>query len=78
MKRYREFDSFPGAVLMTNAGADPGLGDEGYWLSVDDHGVVIRAPKAAGAFYGGITLLQFAPVEAFRAPAMVGMRASSL
>jgi len=64
-------DAVPGAILMTAAGADPKLGDEGYSLSITRHGVVIRAPKAAGAFYGGITLLQLAPPEAFRAPAMV-------
>ena len=65
------FDAVPGAVLMTTVGADPKLGDEGYLLAVTNHGVGIRAPKAAGAFYGGITLLQLAPPKAFRAPAMV-------
>jgi len=64
-------DTEPGAVLMSTVGAIPELGDEGYWLVVEDNGVTIRAPKAAGAFYGGITLLQLAPPEAFRAPAMV-------
>ena len=59
-------DVVPGAILLTTAGADPTLGDEGYWLAVTDNGVVIRAPRAAGAFYGGITLLQLAPPEAFR------------
>jgi len=61
----------PAAVLLTTAKADPTLGDEGYSLSIAKDGVLIRAPKAAGAFYGGITLLQLAPPEAFRAPAMV-------
>ncbi len=60
-----------GAILMTTAGADAALGDEGYCLTVTDKGVVIRAPKAAGAFYGAITLLQLAPAEAFRGQAMV-------
>ena len=60
-----------GAVLLTAAGADAKLGDEGYSLTIAKSGVVIRAPKAAGAFYGGITLLQLAPAAAFRAPAMV-------
>ncbi|HUT09397.1 MAG TPA: beta-N-acetylhexosaminidase [Thermoguttaceae bacterium] len=64
-------DAVSGAILMTTAGADPELGDEGYLLTVTGKGVVIRAPQAAGAFYGGITLLQLAPPEAFRAPAMV-------
>jgi len=61
----------PAAVLMTTAAADAALGDEGYALTVTPEGAVIRAPKAAGAFYGGITLLQLAPAAAFRAPAMV-------
>ena len=60
-----------GAILITTAAADAKLGDEGYCLTVTTGGAVIRAPKAAGAFYGGITLLQLAPPEAFRAPAMV-------
>ena len=64
-------DGVPGAVLMTAAGADPALGDEGYSLAVTTDGIVIRAPKAAGAFYGGISLLQLAAPEAFRAPALV-------
>jgi len=64
-------DAVSGAILMTTAGADPKLGDEGYLLTVTGKGVVIRAPQAAGAFYGGITLLQLGPPEAFRAPAMV-------
>ncbi|MBN1911098.1 MAG: beta-N-acetylhexosaminidase [Pirellulales bacterium] len=64
-------DAVPGAILMTTTGADPGLGEEGYTLVVRKNGVVIRAAKAAGAFYGGITLLQLAPPEAFRAPAIV-------
>jgi hexosaminidase len=64
-------DTAPGAILMTTAGADPALGDEGYQLEVSVNGVLIRAPQAAGAFYGGITLLQLAPPQAFRAPAMV-------
>jgi hexosaminidase len=60
-----------GAVLLTAAKADTKLGAEGYSLTIAKSGVVIRASKAAGAFYGGITLLQLAPPAAFRAPAMV-------
>ena len=60
-----------GTILLTTAPADAELGDEGYSLTVTERGVVILAAKAAGAFYGGITLLQLAPAEAFRAPAMV-------
>ncbi len=64
-------DTVPGAILLTTQGADAKLGDEGYLLAVTKKGVVIRAPRAAGAFYGGISLLQLAPPAAFRAPAMV-------
>jgi hexosaminidase len=60
-----------GAIFLTTAGVDAALGDEGYCLTVTDKGIVIRAPKAAGAFYGAITLLQLAPPEAFRGQAMV-------
>lgn len=64
-------DALPDTIMMTAAGADSELGEEGYSLAVTTHGVVIRAPQAAGAFYGGITLLQLASPEAFRRPAMV-------
>ena len=68
-----------GAILMTGAGADAALGDEGYSLTVTGKGVAIVAPKAAGAFYGGITLLQLAPPAAFRGQAMVeGKRGGKL
>jgi len=67
----RETEPPAGAILLTTVPADAELGDEGYSLTVTERGVVILAPKAAGAFYGGITLLQLAPAEAFRAPAMV-------
>jgi len=60
-----------GGILLTTAKADAKLGGEGYSLTISKSGVVIRAPKEAGAFYGGITLLQLAPPAAFRAPAMV-------
>ncbi|MDP6636925.1 MAG: beta-N-acetylhexosaminidase [Phycisphaerae bacterium] len=60
-----------GAILLTATQADAKLGPEGYSLTVARNGVIIRAPKPAGAFYGGITLLQLAPPAAFRAPAMV-------
>jgi len=60
-----------GAIWMTTYQADAALGVEGYWLAVTEKGVVIRAPKATGAFYGAITLLQLAPPEAFRGQALV-------
>lgn len=45
----------------------PELGAEGYELRVMDH-VSIKAPDAAGLFYGGQTLRQMFPVEIFGTP----------
>jgi hexosaminidase len=39
------------------------LGDEGYELRVDSDGVSIRAPKAAGVFYGAQTFRQLLPAR---------------
>ncbi len=50
--------------LAINAAA-AGLGAEGYDLSVNTNGVVIRAPAAAGVFYGTQSLLQLLPPEIF-------------
>ncbi len=52
-----------GAILLLTRGADPLLGDEGYALRVEPAGVVIRAPKPAGLFYGVQTLRQLFPPE---------------
>jgi hexosaminidase len=50
-------------VLFTTAGATPALGKEGYELSVTNDGVVIKAPEAAGMFYGMQTIFQLLPPE---------------
>jgi hexosaminidase len=50
-------------IVLTAAGADPGLGPEGYTLTVSPKVVVIRAPEAAGVFYGVQTFLQLLPPE---------------
>jgi hexosaminidase len=47
------------------------LGDEGYQLEVTAARVVIRAPKAAGVFYGTGSLRQLLPAEAY-SPAALG------
>jgi hexosaminidase len=61
----------PAAILLTTNAADATLGAEGYELTVATNAVVIRAPAAAGAFYGAQTLLQLFPPEIL-APEPVG------
>jgi len=53
----------PAIRLMINAKNDTLIGDEGYYLSVTKKGVVIRANKPAGLFYGTQTLMQLLPKE---------------
>jgi hexosaminidase len=59
-------------ILLTTQGAKSGLGAEGYELGVSPDGVIIRAPAAAGLFYGVQSLLQLFPPEIF-APKPVPM-----
>ena len=51
------------AILLTTNSALPGLGAEGYELTVATNSVVIRAPAAAGLFYGVQSLLQLLPPD---------------
>lgn len=46
------------AIRFTMANADPALGDEGYSLVVNKGGIVVRAPRPAGLFYGAQTVRQ--------------------
>lgn len=55
------------AITMTLDAALSNLGDEGYVLDVTPEQVDIRAPKPAGLFYAGITLLQLLPPAIFSA-----------
>jgi len=57
----------PQAILLTTNGALAGLGTEGYELTVETNSVVIRAPAAAGLFYGVQSLLQLLPPEIYSA-----------
>jgi hexosaminidase len=52
-----------GALLLTTVNALPGLGAEGYELTVAPDSVVIRAPAQAGLFYGVQSLLQLFPPQ---------------
>lgn len=52
-----------GILILLNSANDKKIGDEGYELNVTAKGVMIRANKPAGLFYGVQTLLQLLPPE---------------
>jgi len=53
------------SILFTTKKTDFKLGTEGYDLAVTTNSIVIRAPAQAGLFYGGETVMQLLPTEAF-------------
>src|SRR5439155_12868498 len=63
----------PQAILLTTNGALASLGGEGYELTVATNSVVIRAPAAAGLFYGVQSLLQLLPPEIYAPRPVAGV-----
>ena len=63
----------PGNIELKLEDANPGVGDEGYVLTVTPDAVTIRARDSAGLFYGVQSFLQLLPVigESARQPASV-------
>jgi hexosaminidase len=59
-------------VLTLDASLSP-LGDEGYALDATPERIDLRAPKAAGLFYAGITLLQLLPPAVFSSAPQAGV-----
>lgn len=51
------------SILFSTMGSKSDLGPEGYQLTVDDKRIEVRAPEAAGLFYGLQTLYQLLPPE---------------
>jgi hexosaminidase len=59
-------------IFLTTQDAKTDLGDEGYDLTVDSQGIVIRAPAQAGLFYGGETFMQLLPPAIFSTNQIAG------
>jgi hexosaminidase len=57
------------AIILTTAQAPDTLGHEGYWLQVGAQRIVLKAPGAAGIFYGLQTLVQLLPEPSGKLPA---------
>ncbi len=51
------------SILLTTKSDDTKLGEEGYELVVTKNNIVLRAPRAAGLFYGVQTIQQLLPAE---------------
>jgi hexosaminidase len=62
--------SRPGPAPHVEMKLDPSLeklGEEGYRLEISPKRILLKAPKAAGIFYGTQTLRQLLPVQIYRA-----------
>lgn len=62
-----------GSILLTTAGADADLGEEGYELIATADALLIRAPHSAGVFYGVQTLRQLLPHQIERDSVVEGV-----
>ncbi|EEF61837.1 beta-N-acetylhexosaminidase [Pedosphaera parvula] len=62
------------SILLTTVNALPALGPEGYELTVAPDAVVVRAPAAAGVFYGVQSLLQLFPPEVLAQRPVAGVQ----
>jgi len=61
-----------GNVYLTTVAAEAALGDEGYALAITDERVELRAPAAAGLFWGAQTLRQLLPAAIEKPTAQPG------
>ncbi|HEX7307753.1 beta-N-acetylhexosaminidase [Lentzea sp.] len=62
-----------GQVLMALDAKLVGLGAEGYALTVNEHGVMLRAGTAAGLAHGVQTIRQLLPAQVFRSSRVSGV-----
>lgn len=61
------------SILLTTAGSDASFGEEGYELISTPDTLLIRAPQAAGVFYGIQTLRQLLPYQIERDSVVSGV-----
>lgn len=63
IKKTSEIVPRDGGVLLTTKPADQTLGTEGYELNISPKHILLRAPSAAGIFYGTQSIRQLLPKE---------------
>ncbi|HVN82960.1 MAG TPA: beta-N-acetylhexosaminidase [Terriglobia bacterium] len=70
--RTSRVGSAPHVVLKLDPALER-LGEEGYSLEISSKRIVLKAPRAAGIFYGTQTLRQLLPVQVYRQAKMEGV-----